>query len=152
MKIVTSIIIAFILTATLATIPAAASTPAGVTIVSEMSLSDAFGSFTASGPAVDAGIICPEGSVTDINVSAVGWKSNQVVILFVHKLFVCSDGSGSFEMDLNVRIAPTGTTARWIVAAGDGPYEHLMGNGGLFATRVSDDILIDTYSGKLHIK
>jgi hypothetical protein len=133
-------------------VPAVAAAPADVTILSEMSLSSGTGTFEASGPAVEAGILCPEGSVNDDNISAVGWQSNQVLILFVHKHFACNDGSGSFEMDLNVRIAPTGTTARWIVVAGDGNYERLAGNGGLVATAVSEVILIDTYSGKMHVK
>ena len=153
MKLIRSFTIAVILALTIPAFSAAAATPLEVTIVSEMWLSSGSGTFEATGPAVDAGIVCPAGTVTDSNFSVVGWQSNQVQILFVHKQFVCNDGSGSFDMNLNVRVAPTGVTARWIVVGGEGPYMDLAGNGGLTAEGGDvPDLLIDTYSGKMHIK
>lgn len=130
----------------------AATTPDDVTIVSEMSVPDASGTFDASGPAVDAGIICPHGNVYDLEARAVGYQSNRLTILFVHKLFVCDDESGSFEMDLNVRLvySPQETTAEWRVVAGDEAYARLRGNGKLTAFYPGGDVVIDTYTGGLH--
>jgi hypothetical protein len=147
-------IIPLVLALALTVAPAAASAPEDVTIVSEMSVSAAAGTFEASGPAVDAGVICPAGDVYDLSSRAAGYQSNNHLNLFVHKLFVCSDESGAFEMDLNVRIvfSPQETTAKWRVVAADGAYAGLHGNGKLTAVPVTEDILIDTYTGGLHIE
>ena len=133
-------------------VPAAASPPDNVTIVSEMSVPDASGTFDASGPAVDAGIICAHGNVYDLEARAVGYQSTRLTILFVHKLFVCDDESGSFEMDLNVRLvySPQETTAQWRVVAGDEAYARLRGNGKLTAFYPGGEVVIDTYTGGLH--
>lgn len=138
--------------------PAAASTPADVTIVaimqpqSEDPIAPYAGTFEASGPAVDAGILCANGVVEDIANPAVGWQSDQVINLYVHKHFVCNDGSGTFEMDMHVLIAPKGVTARWIITAGDGLYARLFGSGRLTATWLSENMLEDMYFGNLHIE
>jgi hypothetical protein len=132
-------------------VPAAASSPVNVTIRSEMEFLGSTGTFIASGPAVEAGLICPQGDIFDTKYRSAGYQSNRFINLFVHKLFVCSDGSGSFEMDLNVRIySPPATTGTWRVVAGDGPYARLHGNGKLTAYRADEDTVIDLYSGKLH--
>ena len=132
--------------------PAAASAPDDVTIVSEMSVPDFSGTFDASGPAVDAGIICPHGNVYDLEARAVGYQSNRLTNLFVHKRFVCDDESGSFEMDLNVRLvySPQETTAEWRVVAGNEAYARLRGNGKLTAFYPGGEVVIDTYTGDLH--
>jgi hypothetical protein len=140
------------------TSPVAASTPADVTIVSIMHpqpndpIAPFSGTFVASGPAVDAGLLCGEGDVQDIVNPARGWQSSQVITLYVHKHFMCSDGSGSFEMNMQVLIAPTRSTARWNITAGEGSYTRLFGAGGLTAVWLSEYDLEDTYFGKLHIE
>jgi hypothetical protein len=147
---------AFVLALALLTVPAAASAPADVTILSEMVLPpDAapYGTFVASGPAVDAGILCPAGDVFDVETRAAGYQSGRLVMLFVHKHFVCTDGSGSFEMNLNVQGAPAwprGTTAEWRVVAGDGDYAGLQGEGTPTAD-VAPGMVTDHYTGRLHI-
>ena len=148
-----SLAFATILALSVSVAPAAASAPENVTIVSEMSLSAASGTFDASGPAVDAGVMCAQGDVYDLQYRAAGFQSNRLMNLFVHKLFVCADGTGTFEMDLNVRIvfSPPETTAIWRVVDGDSSYLRLHGNGKLTAFPVNEDILIDTYTGSLHI-
>ena len=147
-----TVAVSLLLAIALITVPASASPPEQVTIVSHMSLSTATGTFEASGPAVDAGAICPSGDVYDLSYRAAGYQSKTQLNLFVHKLFVCADGTGTFEMDLNVRIVfSQETTAKWRVVAGDGPYTDLHGNGKLTALSVDEDHLIDTYVGQLHI-
>ncbi len=148
MKLTTSIVCVAILIFAIFVPAAAASTPQDVTIVSDMSALPN-GTFEATGPAVEAGILCPAGTVHDESVSAVGGQS-PVSILFVHKHFECNDGSGSFEMDLNVRIASSGTLGRWLVVSGSGDYERLHGEGAVYAT-YTDTGLYDTYTGKLDV-
>lgn len=146
MKLLYSITIAVIIAIAINVAPAMASTPMDVTILSDMSAWP-YGTFQASGPAVDAGLICPSGRLTDISGSTAG-KQNPNLILFVHKHFVCDDGSGMFEMDLNVRIAESGFTVRWLIVAGDGSYLNLSGEGDI-QTAVINGTIYDIYSGKL---
>jgi hypothetical protein len=147
-----SLTLALIFALVFSVMPAAASTPSNVTIVSEMDFLGSTGSFEASGPAVEAGLICPEGDVYDTDYRSAGTQSNRFINLFVHKLFVCADGSGSFEMDLNVRIsAPLPTKGTWRVVAGEGSYARLHGVGKLTAQRTGENTVTDLYKGSLHI-
>ncbi len=138
--------------------PVSAYTPAAVTIVSIMHpqpndpIAPFYGTFVASGPAVDAGLLCEEGDVQDIVNPARGWQSGQVITLYVHKHFVCSDESGSFEMNMQVLIASTRTTAHWNITTGEGSYTRLFGVGRLTSVWLNENDLEDTYFGKLHIE
>ena len=149
MKLFTSLIITVVLAGAIFVAPAAAFTPQDVMIFSDMSTWPS-GTFEASGPAVDAGFICPVGTVSDEVTSTAGGQS-PVLILFVHKHLVCDDGSGTIEMDLNVQIASSGTTARWFIVAGSGRYQNLSGEGSVYAT-YTDSGFYDTFSGKLFIQ
>lgn len=137
--------------------PVAASTPADITIVAIMNpqpedpTAPYSGTFAAYGSAVD-GVLCSSGTIQDIANPAAGWQSNRVIILKVHKHFMCDDGVRSFEMDMQVLIAPKGTTARWIITNSDGFDGHLFGAGGLTATLLSENELQDTYFGNVHIE
>ena len=132
-------------------VPVAASSPVNVKIKSPMVFLGNTGTFEASGPAVEAGLICPEGDVYDTKYHSAGSDSKRFINLFVHKQFVCADGSGSFEMDLNLRIfSPPRTKGTWRIVGGDGAYARLHGNGKLSASEAADNIVIDLYHGKLH--
>ena len=132
-------------------VPAAASSPVNVKITSPMEFLGDTGTFEASGPAVEAGLICPEGTVHDTEYRSRGSDSKRFINLFVHKVFVCADGSGSFEMDLNLRIfSPPRTKGTWRIVDGDGAYARLHGNGKLTAGPAAGNIVIDLYRGKLH--
>jgi hypothetical protein len=132
-------------------VPAAASSPVNVKITSAMVFLGNTGTFEVSGPAVEAGLICPEGNVYDTKYRSAGSDSKRFINLFVHKLFVCADGSGSFEMDLNLRIfSPPRTKGTWRIVDGDGAYARLHGNGKLSASGAVENIVIDLYTGKLH--
>ena len=146
-----AVILAMIAALVGSVVPAAASSPVDVTIVSEMVFLGDTGTFEASGPAVEAGLICPQGDVYDTEYRAAGDQSNRFLILFVHKLFVCANGTGSFEMDLRVWIsAPLESKGTWRIVEGEGPYERLHGNGKLTANRASENTVIDLYTGSLH--
>ncbi len=156
-----SLIVAALLIAALlaAVFPVAASEPSGVSIVAIMYVNPTdpttgpmSGTFVASGTAVDAGLLCSAGTVQDIENPAHAWQSGQVIVLYVHKHFTCSDGSGTFEMNMRVLLGSNGTVARWVISGADGPYAGLLGTGGVTGVWLEDGSLQDTYSGRLHIE
>ena len=156
-KTIVLLLIFALLSLTLPVVTAAASSPEDVTIVSPMVLPPVlppgeapYGTFEASGPAVDAGVICPSGDVYDTGARVVSGENKKFTNLFVHKLFVCDDGSGTFEMDLIVRLIP-GSTVNWRITSGGGEYVRLHGTGKLTSQALSEGHLIDTYIGGLHI-
>ncbi len=123
------------------TAPVAASAPSDVSITALMYPNPEdpngpmYGTFVASGPAVEAGLLCSAGTVQDIENPANAWQSNQVIVLNVHKHFACSDESGAFEMHMRVLLGPNGTVARWLITESDGAYAGLLGTGSLTASR-----------------
>jgi len=109
--------------------------------------------FIASGPAVDAGIMCPNGDVTDVSASVSGPPNGTFRILRVHKHFVCADGSGTFDIKMVVRLdlITSWTTARWNLIGGTGAYAGLHGTGSLIGIPdVPNTSIYDIYDGKLH--
>src|SRR5262249_36203140 len=87
-------------------VPGAATSGPKVTIVSHGPFNPDgpnFGDFTASGPAVDQGLICPEGTFVDTGLKFAGFRSRTgQVQLQVLKDFTCGDGSGTFAVKLQV--------------------------------------------------
>lgn len=85
------------------------------------------GPFTASGRAVDEGIMCAAGerSLMGKDFGIGSWRNTVI--------FTCDDGSGSFELsyELTVAYGAEGYTesGTWRVTWGDGAYEHLTGWG-----------------------
>jgi hypothetical protein len=93
-----------------------------------------FGPFVATGPAVDAGLICPSGDTIAVENPASGWRSRTGINLHVKTLFTCADGSGTFLAKLEVRIDYRGDNATWMILEGTGDYAKLHGTGKLFGT------------------
>lgn len=109
--------------------------------------------FFASGPAVDAGVVCQTGTVDDLTISASGSPNNTFVILNVMKRFTCDDSSGTFDARLIVHLdlITNETTARWNIAGGSGDYVDLHGTGSLVGTPiVPGESIHDVYDGRLH--
>ena len=109
--------------------------------------------FYASGSAVAAGVMCATGTVDDLSVAVSGPPAGSFRILKVHKRFYCADGSGTFDVNLNVRLDLTTneTTARWSVIEGTGDYAGLDGNGSLVGTPIIPGTSIhDVYDGRVH--
>ena len=108
--------------------------------------------FIASGAAVDDGLVCATGTV--VETAATSKETNgPYTKLWITKRFDCSDGSGTFDVDMVVKLnKSTGTTtANWKVVAGTGNYANLKGNGKLLGTPVVLGVTIfDVYDGKLH--
>jgi hypothetical protein len=87
------------------------------------------GPFSASGPAVDEGVVCAGGWTTDVSLGISGGGGGHTGY-HVLKNFICDDGSGSFLLKLEVRTSPTGFgTYSWLVVGGTGAYLDLKGSG-----------------------
>ena len=112
------------------------------------------GPFVASGPAVDAGLVCPTGTTIDVGAKAAGFQSQAGVNLLVVKAFDCDDLSGSFIVKLQVRLDSRGDNFAWVVVNGDGAYARLRGAGDGYGIPfgTGPDVGVDDfYLGALHI-
>jgi hypothetical protein len=94
--------------------------------------------FNASGPAVDNNLICPSGTVSDVNVSQSGSSQGAFSHFDVLKKFDCADGSGTFDIEMKVKLedATGNTTASWKLVSGSGNYANLSGEGKLVGTAI----------------
>jgi hypothetical protein len=109
--------------------------------------------FTATGPFVDAGGLCPSGDVSEVFVATSGPPGGTFRNLRIVKHFVCDNGSGTFDVKLNVRLDLTTsyTTASWKVVEGTGAYTRLKGNGKLIGIPdVPNTSILDIYDGQMH--
>ena len=121
--------------------PAMAAKPTGVHIESHMNFNPDgfnFGDFEASGPAVDAGLMCASGTVDDVRIIFAGGQSGQKAQIPVWKVFTCDDDSGQLLIKILVHLDfETSTeTFSWVVLDGNGAYGDVHGSGG--GSTVSD--------------
>ncbi len=116
------------------------------------------GSFTATGAAVDEGLVCGTGETFVLDARPAGLQSERLVNIYVLKEFVCDDGSGSFFVKLQVHYdfikTPEYNVFNWTIKGGTGDYESLHGSGsgmGLYADPgTPPDGVLDIYEGKAH--
>lgn len=147
-------VVVVVLLASLAAIPVMAAPPANVHIEvpTTVDLNDV-DYFTASGPAVAAGTVCAAGEVTDGTYAVSGPPGGAFRNIRGTKTFTCDDGSGTFDVYLNIRldVASGYTTARWRVVGGTGAYAGLHGVGSLAGTPiVYQQSILDVYDGRVH--
>ena len=114
--------------------PVAAAAPQQVEIVSHMNFNPDgfnFGTFEASGAAVDDGTICASGTVDDTGIIFVGFQSGRGAQIPVRKTFTCDDGSGTFFVKIQVHLdfASSTESFTWVVLGGTGDHSHLRGSG-----------------------
>jgi len=87
--------------------PVAARSPQKVTIVSHVTFNPDgpnYGTFTATGAAVDGGLICPAGTFIDTGIRFAGFQSPRgVVQLQVLKDFTCDGGNGTFSIKMQIQ-------------------------------------------------
>lgn len=137
------------------TVPAMAAPPMALHIEVPATISPDPDPFTATGPAVDAGTVCPSGDSTDLSVVVVSDPPGGTTTrtLRVMKRFDCTDGSGTFDVNMVVRLDLTTneTTARWRIVGGTGDYAGFRGNGYLIGTPIMPGSSIyDVYDGWVH--
>jgi hypothetical protein len=133
----------------------AAGPPAGVTIVSPMAFNQEggfnHGTFTASGPAVDQGLICESGEVDDTRLLFIGWQSDRGAQIPVWKTFTCENGDAFFvRIQVHLDFATSTETFTWVIQGGTGGLAGIRGSGS--GTTVSDGSdpqtgNINTYTG-----
>ena len=107
--------------------------------------SDGTGTFTAESP------LCPTGTVDTSLDKVVGFHSGkQIQILVIHG-FTCDDGSGTFQVLLQVHLVfdPFSDDFTWTVLSGTGAYATLHGTGSGFGVPTQTGIF-DTYTGDVH--
>jgi hypothetical protein len=115
--------------------PVVAASPQQVTIVSHVTFNPDgpnYGDFDASGAAVDNDAICPSGTFVDTGIRFAGFQSPRgVVQLQVAKTFTCDDGSGTFDVKMQIQADfDTGIESfRWTIMGGTGAYGSLRGSG-----------------------
>ena len=120
--------------AIVAAAPVAAGAPRDVTIVSHMNFNPNgfnYGDFTATGAAVDEGLICATGTVDDTRLIFAGAQSNRGAQIPVRKTFTCDDGSGQIFVKIQVHLdfATSTETFSWVILGGNGAYGGLTGSG-----------------------
>jgi len=109
-----------------------AGAPKNVYISIETTLNaPSYGPFVATGLAVDAGVICPNGDTVDLWVMGTGGQSrNGGTNYLVLKQFTCWDQSGTFTLKFQVRVDPNrGSSYSWSVFSGTDAYTTLRGSG-----------------------
>ena len=94
----------------------------------EIAIDVGAGTFTATGPAVDAGLICATGEAT--GGSSLNTTDERAVRRW-EDLYACDDGSGSFTMAVEAYFENTSRLAGvWSISSGTGSYEMAAGGGG----------------------
>ena len=135
--------------------PIGAASPNAVTIVSHVTFNPDgpnYGDFSASGSAVDGGLICATGTFVDTGIRFAGYESNRgMVQLQVVKEFTCDDGTGTFVEKLQIQANfDTGIeTFTWVVIGGTGDYGSLHGGGSGSTVPNAPIGNINTYQGFL---
>lgn len=132
---------------------AQAAAPLGVKIDIQTTFGEpSYGPFVATGPAVDAGLVCGEGDTGDIAVKAAGGQAHGRLNLQVLKQFTCSDGSGSFVLKFQLRVDDRlgRASSSWNVESGTDAYESLKGNGTAYGLPVDDFTAHDELFGAMH--
>src|SRR5690349_7921195 len=114
---------------------AAAAPPKAVTIVSDVTFVNGgpnIGDFHASGAGVDSGTLCASGTFEDQGIRFAGFPARTgEVQLQVLKRFTCDDGSGTFDLKMQIKANfDTGLeTFQWVITGGSDAYASLHGSG-----------------------
>lgn len=150
-RVVFSVLVAGLVTV-LAVAPVMAAPPLDVHI--EVQSTFAGGDpFTATGSAVDAGLLCEVGTVHNLSAKRSGPPEGTFATLRMVKQFECQDGSGTFDVRLLVHLdlTPEGIhTGTWEVVGGTGDYAGLHGNGELIGIVVEPGwSTFDIYDGRM---
>lgn len=88
------------------------------------------GAFEATGPAVDAGLICASGTI-EYDEPEEDPASLELVLWRWEDILTCDDGSGAFRIGVDEYIDIGGAMqGLWNIVSGTGAYEGLRGGGG----------------------
>jgi hypothetical protein len=149
------VIVATTLALIAAAAPASAAAPKAVEIVSPMTFAPPgefnFGTFEASGPAVEEGLICESGEVNDTGIILAGEQSRVGKIQIpVWKTFSCPDGDLYIRIQVHLDLETFTETFTWVVLGGTGAYANVRGGGDGFSFSDNPDVgNVNVYSGFL---
>jgi hypothetical protein len=149
MKFISLFVGVLLLALNVSVVSAAAPAPVHI-VVNELYFDGTPEPFTASGAAVDNGLICETGTVADIGGST-NDPRGPFRIIWALKRFDCGNGTFDLEMVVRLDLATHDTTARWRIVGGTDAYSSLKGQGSLVG--ISNDPapgIVDTYDGWLH--
>jgi hypothetical protein len=117
------------------------------------------GAFTASGPAVAAGLICASGWSFDPAPAKFAPRegSSQGINVQAVKVFLCDAELGEYvapngfviRQQVRFDYKKGGDTFNWVVTDGWGDYSAMAGNGHGSGDFVSNDRIQDVFSGKV---
>jgi hypothetical protein len=132
--------------------PVAATKPQSLTLVSTTIFNQNgfnYGTFTASGDAVDNGVVCGAGSFVDTFLKIVGFQSGRAVQITVDKTYTCPNGT--FFVKMQIHANSDGTEQfTWIVNGGTGAYVDLHGSGSGTTIPNPPTGNINTFVGGVH--
>ena len=133
--------------------PVAAGSAQAVTIVSNVTFNPDgpnSGDFTATGPAVDNGILCASGTFVDTFIKFAGYQSRPAKVqILVVKDFTCGNDSGTFtiKLQINADINTGYESFSWVVLGGTGSEATLHGGGTGFTVPNRPVGNFNTYQG-----
>jgi hypothetical protein len=106
--------------------------------------------FSATGEAVDEGLICPSGTVTDGKYVAACRRDGSACNFRIEKVFVCDEG-GSFTINLQAHVVfdPYSDVGTWTILHGWDDMARIHGNGTLVGEPFVGGVT-DTYVGLIH--
>jgi hypothetical protein len=149
------VIVATTLALIAAAAPASAAAPKAVEIVSPMTFAPPgefnSGTFEASGPAVEEGLICESGEVNDTGIILAGEQSRVGKIQIpVWKTFSCPNGDLYIRIQVHLDLETFTETFTWVVLGGTGAYANVHGGGDGFSFSDNPDAgNVNVYSGFL---
>jgi hypothetical protein len=105
--------------------------------------------FAATGPAVDAGLLCANGTVSDVSSSVSG--AGPYTSIRALKRLSCPGGTIDIQLTVRLDNSTHVTTASWRIAGGTGDFAGLQGRGSLTGTPiVPGESITDHYVGTLN--
>lgn len=135
--------------------PVMAATPKHVHIVAHMS-KQGFGTFDATGSAVEADLVCGHGTVIGGDDVVGGWQSGHKVQVRSRVELTCTDengvpdGSGSFVVQRQIHVVFGGDEPfGWVVLGGTGDYAGMRGSGSGVTADNTDVSNTNIYDGFL---
>jgi len=123
-----------------------------VTIVVQTDFGQFENPFSATGEAVNEGLICPSGTVHDGKYVAACRKDGAGCNFRIEKVFAC-DGVESFTINLQAHVIfdPYNDVGTWTILHGWGDYARIHGHGTLEGIRWGGGVgVTDTYIGLIH--
>ncbi len=104
-------------------------------------------SFVATGPAVDAGIICPTGTIAFTDSG--NTPTREEAFNRWQNRYTCDDGSGTLVLGADVFFDLPDIYGIWNIVSGTGAYETLRGGGGSITAPTVGPTDSDTWSDDL---